>query len=117
MRNYFLNQVYRSWGHTAHRGWALLLLDRRSLVQVPNAPRRQARADHRHYEMNIMESYSTRRSITTLAQGPRESPVLTLISASKKTIRTLVRIGPRLCPLPALHHTPNTRALNLLLRW
>ena len=34
---FFLNQVYRSWGHTAHRGWARLLLDRRSLVQVPNA--------------------------------------------------------------------------------
>ena len=42
---FFLNQLYRSWGHTAHRGWARLLLDRRSLVQVPNAPRRRARAE------------------------------------------------------------------------
>ena len=42
--------------HTAHRGWARLLLDRRSLVQVPNAPRRRARADDRYYEENMMES-------------------------------------------------------------
>ena len=54
---FFLNQLYRSWGHTAHRGWERLLLDRRSLVQVPNAPRRRARADDRYYEENIMESY------------------------------------------------------------
>ena len=57
VKGFFLNQVYRSWGHTAHRGWARLLLDRRSLVQVPNAPRRRARADDRFYEENIMESY------------------------------------------------------------
>merc|ERR1711966_446930 len=44
VKGFFLNQLYRSWGHTAHRGWARLLLDRRSLVQVPNTPRRQARA-------------------------------------------------------------------------
>ena len=51
----FLNQLCRSWGHTAHRGWARLLLDRCSLVQVPNAPRRRARADDRYYEENIMQ--------------------------------------------------------------
>ena len=55
VNGFFLNQLYRSWGHTAHRGWARLLLDRRSLVQVPNAPRRRARADDRYYEGNIME--------------------------------------------------------------
>jgi hypothetical protein len=57
VKGFFLNQLYRSWGHTAHRGWARLLLDRRSLVQVPNAPRRRACADDRYYEENIMESY------------------------------------------------------------
>ena len=57
VKGFFLNQVYCSWGHTAHRGWARLLLDRRSLVQVPNAPRRRARADNRYYEENIMESF------------------------------------------------------------
>ena len=36
VKGFFLNQLYRSWGHTAHSGWARLLLDRRSLVQVPN---------------------------------------------------------------------------------
>ena len=54
---FFLNQLDRSMGLTAHPGWARLLLDRRSLVQVPNAPRRRARADNRYYEENIMESY------------------------------------------------------------
>ena len=51
VKGFFLNQLYRSWGHTAHRGWARLLLDRRSLVQVPNAQRRRARADDRYYEI------------------------------------------------------------------
>ena len=57
VKGFFLNQLYRSWGHTAHRGWARLLLDRGSLVQVPNAPRRRARADDRYYKEDIMESY------------------------------------------------------------
>ena len=35
VKGFFLSQLYRSWGHTAHRGWARLLLDRRSLVQIP----------------------------------------------------------------------------------
>jgi hypothetical protein len=47
----------RSWGLTAHRGWARLLLDRRCLVQVPNAPYRRSRADEDHYEEREMESY------------------------------------------------------------
>ena len=67
---FFLNQVYRSWGHTAHRGWARLLLDRRSLVQVPNAPRRRARADDRYYEENIMESYFHPESDHHIGSGP-----------------------------------------------
>ena len=54
---FFLNQLYRSWGLTAHRGWARLLLDRRCLVQVQNAPGRRSRADEDHYEENEMESY------------------------------------------------------------
>ena len=57
VKGFFLNQPYRSWGLTAHRGWARPLLDCRNFVQVPNAPRRRARADDRHYEENIMESY------------------------------------------------------------
>ena len=57
VKGFFLAQLYRSWGLTAHRGWARLLLDRRSLVQVPNAPRRRARSNDGHYEENIMKSY------------------------------------------------------------
>ena len=38
-------------------GWARLLLDRRSLVQVPNSPRHRARADDGYYEENIIGSY------------------------------------------------------------
>ena len=34
--------LYRAWGLTAHRGWARLMLDRRSIVQAPNAPRDQS---------------------------------------------------------------------------
>ena len=54
---FFLNQLYRSWGLTAHRGWARLQLDCRCLVQVPNAPGRRSRADEDHYEENEIESY------------------------------------------------------------
>ena len=32
VKGFFLNQLYRSWGLTAHRGWARLILDRRCLV-------------------------------------------------------------------------------------
>ena len=45
VKGFFLNELYRSWGHTAQRGWARLLYDRRSSVQVPNAPRHRARAN------------------------------------------------------------------------
>ena len=69
VKGFFLNQVYRSWGHTAHRGWARLL-DRRSLVQVPNAPRRRARADDRYNEENIMESYIHPESDQHIGSGP-----------------------------------------------
>ena len=55
VKGFIYNQLYRPWGLTAHRGWARLL-DRRSLVQVPNVPRRRARADDSHYEENVMES-------------------------------------------------------------
>ena len=43
---FFLSQIYRSWGLTAHRGWACLMLDRRCLVEVPNAPRHRAERAH-----------------------------------------------------------------------
>jgi hypothetical protein len=54
---FYLNQLYRSWGLTAHRGWARLLLDCRYLLQLPNAPCRRSRADEDHNEENEMESY------------------------------------------------------------
>ena len=57
VKGFFFNLLYRSWGHTAHRGWTWPLLDRRSLMQVPNAPRRRARADDRYYEEDVIESY------------------------------------------------------------
>ena len=57
VKGFFLNQLYRSWGLTAHRGWARLLLDRWCLVQVPKAPCCRSRADEGHYEENEMESY------------------------------------------------------------
>ena len=36
---FFRNQLYLTWGLTAHRVWARLLLDRRCQVQRSNAPR------------------------------------------------------------------------------
>ena len=35
---FFRNQLYRTWGLTANRGWARLLLDRQCLVQIPTPP-------------------------------------------------------------------------------
>ena len=70
VKGFFLNQVYRSWGHTAHRGWARLLLGRRSSVQVPNDPRRRARADDRYYEENSMESHFHPEVNHHIGRGP-----------------------------------------------
>jgi len=39
---YYRRVLYRAWRLTAHRGWARLILDRRSLVQAPNTPRDQS---------------------------------------------------------------------------
>ena len=39
---YYRRVLYRAWGLTAHLGSARLMLDRRSLVQAPNAPRDQS---------------------------------------------------------------------------
>ena len=36
VKAYYRRVLYRAWGLTAHRGWASLMLDRRSLVQAPN---------------------------------------------------------------------------------
>ena len=60
VKDFLINQLYQSWGLTAHRGWARLLLDRqdsRCLVQVPNAPCRRSRADEDHYEESEMCNY------------------------------------------------------------
>ena len=54
---FFLNQLDRTWGLTAYCGWERLLLGRRSLVQVPSALCRQARAGDSHYEEGIMECH------------------------------------------------------------
>ena len=43
---FFLSQIYRPWGLTAHRRWARLMLDRRCLVEVPNAPSHRAERAH-----------------------------------------------------------------------
>ena len=43
---FFLSQTNRPWGLVAHRGWARLVLDRKCLVEVPNAPRHRAERAH-----------------------------------------------------------------------
>ena len=47
---FFLSQIYRSWGLVAHCGWARLMLDRKCLVEVPNAPRHRAERAHAEAE-------------------------------------------------------------------
>jgi len=42
VKAYYRRLLYRAWGLTAHRGWARQMLDRRSLIQAPNAPRDQS---------------------------------------------------------------------------
>ena len=41
-----LSQIHRSRGLVTHRGWARLMLDRKCLVEVPNAPRHCAERAH-----------------------------------------------------------------------
>ena len=60
VRSYFRNQLYRSLGLRAHRGWARLLLDRRCLVGTSNAPRGCSnRSNYRsaHDEETAYDSY------------------------------------------------------------
>jgi len=57
---YHRRVLYRAWGLTAHRKWARLMPDRRSLVQAPNAPRDQSqhpRARNDYDEETAYESY------------------------------------------------------------
>jgi len=60
VKAYYRRVLYRAWGLTAHRGWARLMLDRRSLVQAPGAPRDQSqhpRARNDYDEETAYESY------------------------------------------------------------
>jgi len=60
VKAYYRRVLYRAWGLTAHRGWARLMLDRRSLVQATNAPRDQSqhpRARNDYDEETAYESY------------------------------------------------------------
>ena len=79
---FFLSQIYRSWGLVAHRGWARLILvahrgwarlmlDRRFLVEVPNAPRH--RAERAHAEADYDEETAP-PSTTTSALRPATGP-------------------------------------------
>jgi hypothetical protein len=57
---YYRRVLYRAWGLTAHRGWARLMLDRRGLVQAPNAPKdhpQHPRAPHGYDEETAYDSY------------------------------------------------------------
>ena len=49
---FFLSQIYRPWGLVAQRGWARLMLARRCLVEVPNAPRHRAERAHAEAEFD-----------------------------------------------------------------
>jgi len=72
VKTYCRRVLYRAWGLAAHRGWARLMLDRRSLVQAPNAPRDQSqhpRARNDYDEETAHESIvnaTSRRSLRLL---------------------------------------------------
>ena len=51
--------LYRAWGLTAHRGWARPMLDRRSLVQAPNAPRDQSQHPHARNDYDEETAYES----------------------------------------------------------
>jgi len=60
VKAYYRRVLYRTWGLTTHRGWARLMLDRRNLVQAPNAPRDQSqhpRVRNDYDEETAYESY------------------------------------------------------------
>ena len=57
LKGFFSQPALQILGLTAHRGCARLLLYRRCLVQVPNAPGRRSRADEDRYEENEAKSY------------------------------------------------------------
>ena len=54
---FFLSQIYRSWGLVAHRGWARLMLDRRCLVEIPNAPRHRAERAHAEADYDVETAF------------------------------------------------------------
>ena len=74
---FFLSQIYRSWGLTAHHGWPRLMLDRRCLVEVPNAPRHRAESAHAdadYDEETAFDNYFNPEAGTAAAapaRGPR----------------------------------------------
>ena len=70
---FFRNQLYRTWGLTAHRGWARLLLDRRCLVQIPNAnaPRHHTECSRVRYDYDEQTAFG---SYINPEAGFRNSP-------------------------------------------
>ena len=69
---FFLSQIYRSWGLVAHRGWARLVLDRRCLVEVLNAPRH--RTERAHAEAGCDEEETARDSYFNPPAGRLSGP-------------------------------------------
>jgi len=60
VKAYYRRVIYRAWGLTAHRGWARLMLDRRSLVQAPSASRDQSQHPRARNDYDTM----TKRPLT-----------------------------------------------------
>ena len=59
VKAYYRRVLYRAWGLTAHRGWARLMLDRRSLVQAPGAPRDQSQHPHARNDYDEEAAYES----------------------------------------------------------
>ena len=71
---FFLSQIYRSWGLTAHRGWARLMLDRRCLIVVPSAPRHRAERAHAEAEYDEETAFDSYFNPPAGSRGGPEGP-------------------------------------------
>ena len=68
----FLSQTHRSWGLVAHRRWAVLMLDHRCLVEIPNAPRHcsgRAHAEAGYDEASNFDIYSSSEASSRTGPG------------------------------------------------
>ena len=66
----FLSQIYWTWWVFAHEGRARLVLNRRCLVEVPNAPHHRAKRTQAEADEDVETGASTTAATPRPATGP-----------------------------------------------